>query len=54
MLIQEIRTMDELLQFMNGLYDKHGSRLWYRGQEDAAGTLIPSIQRSKRRLDVER
>ena len=54
MLIQEIRTIDELLQFMNGLYEKHGSRLWYRGEENAEGTLIPSIQRSKRRLDVER
>ena len=35
MIIQEIRTIDELLQFMNGLYEKHGSRLWYRGEENA-------------------
>ena len=54
MLIQEIRTIDELLHFMNGLYEKHGRRLWYRGEEDAALTLIPSIQRSQKRLDVER
>lgn len=54
MIIQEIRTIDELLQFMNGLYEKHGSRLWYRGEENASLTLIPSIQRSEKRLKVER
>lgn len=54
MIIQEIRTIDELLQFMNGLYEKHGSRLWYRGEENAALTLIPSIQRSEKRIQVER
>lgn len=54
MLIQEIRTIDELLQFMNSLHEKHGSRLWYRGEDNAARTLIPSIQRSERRLEVER
>ena len=54
MIIQEIRTIDELLQFMNGLFEKHGSRLWYRGEENANLTLIPSIQRGERRLQVER
>lgn len=54
MIIQEIRTIDELLQFVNGLYERHGAKLWYRGEEDAALTLIPSIQRSDRRLAVER
>ena len=54
MIIQEIRTIDELLQFMNGLYKRHGSRLWYRGEENASLTLIPSIQRSGKRLEVER
>ncbi|GFI66086.1 hypothetical protein IMSAG185_01695 [Lachnospiraceae bacterium] len=54
MLTQKIHTIDELLQFMNGLYEKHGARLWYRGEENAALTLVPSIQRSRRRLDVER
>lgn len=54
MVIQEIRTMDELLQFVNELSQKHGLRLWYRGEDDANRILIPSIQRSQKRLDVER
>ncbi len=54
MITQEIRTIDELLQFVNGLYQKHGVRLWYRGEENASLTLIPSIQRSKKRLEAER
>ncbi len=35
MITQEICTIDELLQFVNGLYQKHGVRLWYRGEENA-------------------
>ena len=35
MIIEEIRTIDELLQFVNSLYQKHGLRMWYRGVEDA-------------------
>lgn len=54
MIIQEVRTIDELLQFVNDLYQEHGIRLWYRGEENASLTLIPSIQRSQKRLDVER
>ena len=54
MIIQEVRTIDELLQFVNSLYQKHGQRLWYRGEENADLTLIPSIQRSQKRLDSER
>ena len=54
MIIQEIRTIDELLQFMNSLNKKHGARLWYRGEENASLTLVPSIQRSEKRLTVER
>ncbi len=54
MITQEIRTLDELLQFVNNLYQKHGVRLWYRGEENASLTLIPSIQRSKKRLACER
>lgn len=54
MITQEINTMDELLTFLNGLNEKHGSRLWYRGEENAALTLVPSIQRSQKRLDAER
>ncbi len=54
MIIEEVRTIDELLQFVNGLYQKHGLRMWYRGVEDASLALIPSIQRSQKRLDTER
>lgn len=54
MIVQEIRTIDELLQFVSSLHEKHGMRLWYRGEENASLTLIPSIQRSKKRLDAER
>ena len=54
MIIQEVRTIDELLQFVNSLYQQHGQRLWYRGEENADLTLIPSIQRSQKRLDAER
>ena len=54
MIIEEVRTIDELLQFVNGLYQKHGLRLWYRGVEDAGLALVPSIQRSQKRLDTER
>lgn len=54
MIIQTIETMDELLNFVFGLSQKHGLRLWYRGEEDATKSLIPSIHRSQKRLDVER
>lgn len=54
MITAEVRTIDELLQFVNGLYQKHGLRLWYRGEENAELTLVPSIQRSKKRIDSER
>ena len=54
MIIEEIRTIDELLQFVNGLHQKHGLRLWYRGVDDASLSLVPSIQRSEKRLEKER
>lgn len=54
MITAEVGTIDELLQFVNGLYQKHGLRLWYRGEENANLTLVPSIQRSKKRIDSER
>ena len=53
MVIKKISTMDELLNFVSSLNDKHG-RLWYRGEEDANLSLIPSIQRTKKRIEVER
>ena len=43
MIIQEVRTIDELLHFVEGLCKEHGLRLWYRGDENASLSLIPSI-----------
>ncbi len=55
MLTVDISTMDELLQFAKALTDRHGtSALWYRGEENSELTLVPSIQRSQKRLDMER
>ena len=54
MIIQDIHTMDELLHFVSGLTQKHGLKLWYRGEENSELSLIPSIQRSQKRIDVER
>lgn len=54
MITQEVCTIDELLRFVNSLYQKHGLKLWYRGEENASLTLVPSIQRSRERLDAER
>lgn len=54
MITQEVRTIDELLRFVNSLYQQHGAKLWYRGEENTELTLIPSIQRSQKRLDAER
>ena len=47
MLTQKVSTIDELLQFVSTLRQKHGVRLWFRGEENADLTLIPSIQRSQ-------
>ena len=47
MLTQKVSTIDELLQFVGSLREKHGVRLWFRGEENADLTLIPSIQRSQ-------
>ena len=54
MRIEEIRTIEELLSFVSELSQKHGLRLWYRGEDDPTQILIPSIQRSEKRLAVER
>ncbi len=43
MLTQKVSTIDELLQFVSTLRQKHGVRLWFRGEENADLTLIPSI-----------
>ena len=42
MLTQKVSTIDELLQFVSTLRQKHGVRLWFRGEENADLTLIPS------------
>lgn len=54
MIIQNINTIDELLKFVSKLSDEHGLKLWYRGEEIAKLSLIPSIQRSNKRIEVER
>lgn len=54
MIVREVTTIDDILQFATALYEKHGMRIWYRGEENAALSLIPSIQRSQKRLDTER
>ena len=35
MLTQKVSTIDELLQFVSTLRQKHGVRLWFRGEENA-------------------
>lgn len=54
MVTETVRTIDDILKFTASLNKKHGMRLWYRGEENASLTLIPSIQRSERRIDTER
>ncbi|MCQ2082273.1 MAG: FRG domain-containing protein [Lachnospiraceae bacterium] len=54
MITREITTIDELLIFVNELSKQHGLDLWYRGEENSELSLIPSIQRSQKRIDVER
>ena len=54
MIVKNITTIDELLSFVTELKEKHGPRLWYRGEEDASLSLIPSIQRTDKRIKVER
>lgn len=54
MIVREITSIDELLRFSSTLYNKHGMRLWYRGEENSRLALVPSIQRSQKRLDTER
>lgn len=54
MITQQINTIDDLLQFVKSLNDSLGLRLWYRGDDTPDRPLIPSIQRTKRHLEVER
>ncbi len=54
MIVGRISTIDDLLRFVGRLKEKHTGRLWYRGEEDASLELIPSIQRSDKRMEVER
>lgn len=54
MITEVVETIDELLQFVNNLNKAHGLRLWYRGEENAELPLIPSIQRTQRRIETER
>jgi len=56
MITIDINTIDELLQFVKALSDRHGSnaQLWYRGEDNSSLMLVPSIQRSEKRLQMER
>ena len=54
MIEKEINSIDELLQFVMELNAKHGLRLWYRGVANSAWPLLPSIQRTKHRIESER
>ena len=54
MIEKRITNIDDLLQFVNELAGKHGLNLWYRGEDDSSLPLIPSIQRTQKRIDVER
>lgn len=54
MITELINTIDELLSFLNDLHQVHGLKLWYRGTEKVEASLVPSIQRSQKRLDAER
>ncbi|MCQ2506365.1 MAG: FRG domain-containing protein [Lachnospiraceae bacterium] len=54
MITQRIHSIDELLHFVNDLNEKHGDRLWYRGDENAKNPLVPSIHRTKKRIEAER
>ena len=39
MLTQKVSTIDELLQFVSTLRQKHGVRLWFRGEENALSLI---------------
>jgi len=56
MITIDVSTIDELLQFAKALADRHGENtpLWYRGEDNSTLTLVPSIQRSEKRLMKER
>ena len=54
MITIDISTIDELLQFLKALEARHQQGLWYRGEENSSLTLVPSIQRSEKRLERER
>lgn len=54
MIVEQIYTIDDLLKFVDKLSKTHGLNLWYRGEENASLPLIPSIQRTQKRIDVER
>ncbi|MBQ6104508.1 MAG: FRG domain-containing protein [Lachnospiraceae bacterium] len=54
MITIDISTIDELLQFLKALAARHKQGLWYRGEENSSLTLVPSIQRSEKRLEIER
>lgn len=54
MIKKTVTTIDELLDFVMMLNQKHGQRLWFRGVADSSWHLIPSIQRNLSRVKSER
>lgn len=51
---KQIKSIDELLDFVTEINEKHGLRIWFRGVADKSWDLIPTIQRSKSCMERER
>lgn len=54
MITKRINTIDELLEWVYPLSRANELNLWYRGEDDSSLSLVPSIQRSEKRIEVER
>ena len=54
MIEKTINSIDELLDFVKLLNEKHNQRLWFRGVSDESWHLIPSAQRNQKRIEAER
>ena len=54
MITETINTMDELLEFTSRVRKEHEGAVWYRGEENSELPLLPSIQRSEKRIGQER
>lgn len=54
MVERTVRSIDELLEFITELNEKHKLHLWYRGDADKSYPLLPSIQRNEHKISLER